>query len=257
MSMEMFALGSAGSSGLDREAPSALHSQISDAIRANISSGVWPAHHRLKAEPELAAELGVSRGTLRRALATLIEDGLLKQVQGRGTFVTETLLEPAVAQKLSTLSEDFASQGVNLSTTVLSVELIEPPAAIAKLLRLVPGQEAMRLVRVRSTGEKHIALLHNYVRVDLAPGIEQLDFASGSLFGALEGEYQLKIATARRTFSALAATGEVAEALDLAEGAPVQYLEQLTFLVDGRPVEYSDVWIDSAELRVVTHLSRR
>lgn len=255
--MEMFALGPHGHSGLDRSGPAALHAQITDAIRANITSGAWPAHHRLKPEPELAAEFGVSRGTLRRAMATLIADGVLRQVQGRGTFVTETLLEPAVSQKLSTLSEDFASQGVQLSTSVRSVGLVEPPLAIARLLRLALGQQVMRLVRVRFTVDKNIALLHNYVRTDIAPGIELLNFEEGSLFGALEGRYQLKIATARRTFSAVAAHAEVAEALGLKEGAPVQYLEQLTILSDGTPAEYSDVWIDSGELRVVTHLSRR
>jgi DNA-binding GntR family transcriptional regulator len=115
----------------------------------------------------------------------------------------------------------------------------------------------LRLVRVRSTENARIALVHNYVRLDMAPGLEEVDFTATTLFGALEGPYQLKLGTAQRTFSAVAAAGEVAEALALPEGAPVQYLEQVTFLTDGRPVECSDVWINSSELRVVTHLSRR
>lgn len=242
---------------LDRHAPSALHSQISDAIRARIVSGTWPPHHRLKAEPELASDLGVSRGTLRRALLTLIDEGLLKQVQGRGTFVTTTLLEPAVAQKLSTLSEDFASQGIRLDTTVISVELVDPPGYVGALLAVPDGDKVLRLIRIRTTDGLPIALLHNYVRTDLAPGIENTDFSTHSLFGTLEGAFRLKIGTARRTFSAQAATPEVALALRVPGSAPVQYLEQLTFLADGVPVEYSDVWINSSELRVVTFLARR
>jgi DNA-binding GntR family transcriptional regulator len=124
-------------------------------------------------------------------------------------------------------------------------------------MRLGRGQKVMRLVRIRSTAEKPIALLHNYVRTDLAPGIEKLDYTSTSLFGALENTYQLKIGTARRTFSAQAATAPVAAALKVDPGSPVQFLEQLTFLSDARAVEYSDVWINSAELRVVTLLTRR
>lgn len=253
--LEMFTLGHPAE--LDRAAPSALHSQISDAIRSRIISGQWPPHHRLKSEPELAVELGVSRGTLRRALSTLIDEGLLRQVQGRGTFVTETLLEPAVAQKLSTLSEDFASQGIRLDTTVVESGIVDPPGYVGALLRVPDGAQVLRLIRVRSTVDRPIALLHNYVRIDLAPGIEKVDFASESLFGTLEGRCQLKIGTARRTFSAQAATPDVARALSVAESSPVQYLEQLTFLADGDPVEYSDVWIDSSELRVVTLLARR
>ena len=253
----MFRVGAATAPEVDRRVPESLHTQISDAMRATIASGEWPRHYRLKAEPELAKELGVSRGTLRRALATLIEEGLLKQVAGRGTFVTETLIEQAGAQRLSTLSEDFASQGVTLNTSVIEVSLITPPSDITRLMGLPKGQKVMRLVRIRSTVTKPIALLHNYVRTDLAPGIEKIDFTQTSLFGVLENDYELKIATARRTFSAQAATQQVATALELQLGSPVQFLEQLTFLADARAVEYSDVWIDSAALRVVTLLARR
>lgn len=255
--MGMFEIGSPSPSVLDRDAPESLHAQISDAIRAKIAEGGWPAHHRLKPEPELAMELGVSRGTLRRALTTLIEQGMLKQVRGKGTFVTDTLIEPAGAQKLSTLSEDFASQGIVLNTTVVSAEEVDPPPVVGSLLRVPTGQRVFRLVRVRATQEHPIALVHNYVRLDAAPGLASVDFTSTTLFGALEGQFQLKIGTARRTFSALSAKGDVARALGLAEGSPVQYLEQLTFLADGSPVEYSDVWINSSELRVVTFLARR
>lgn len=242
---------------LNRDSAVALHSQISNWIRARIASGEWPSNYRLHTEPELAAELGVSRGTLRRALATLIEQGLLRQVQGRGTFVTSTFIEPAIAQKLSTLSEDFASQGVDASTTVLAVELIEAPRPIASLLDVVPGQRVLRLCRLRSTERGAVALLFNYVRTDLTPGIEHIDFTQHTLFGTLEDRYQLKIASGRRTFTAEEASREVSEKLGIRIGSPVQYLEQMTYLADGRPIEYSDVWINSKLLRVTSLLSRR
>ena len=242
---------------LNRDSAVALHSQISDRIRARIASGEWPSNYRLHTEPELAAELGVSRGTLRRALATLIEQGLLKQVQGRGTFVTSTLIEPAIAQKLSTLSEDFANQGINVATIVLEVDLIEAPRPIASLLDVTPGQRVLRLSRLRSTERGAVALLYNYVRTDLTPGIETTDFTTHTLFGTLEDRYKLKIASGRRTFTAEEASADVSEKLGVRIGAPVQYLEQVTYLSDGRPIEYSDVWINSKLLRVTSLLSRR
>ena len=244
-------------STIDRDAPVAIHTQISDRIRLKIASGEWPPHYRLKSEPELAQELGVSRGTLRRALSTLIEEGLLRQVRGRGTFVTSTIIEPAIAQKLSTLTEDFARQGVVTETAVIACELMDPPKPVAALLEAGVGSRVLRLVRVRSTEQGPVALLHNYVRADIAPGIEQQDFGSQSLFGVLEQTYRLKIASARRTFSADPASDEVSAALGLPVGAPVQYLQQVTYLDDDRPVEYSDVWIHSGRLQVTSLLSRR
>ena len=243
--------------GIDRDAPVAIHAQISDGIRLRIASGEWPPHYRLKSEPELAHEFGVSRGTLRRALTTLIEEGLLRQVRGRGTFVTSTIIEPAIAQKLSTLSEDFARQGVVTDTAVISCELIDPPRPVAALLEVGAGGHVLRLERLRSTAQGPVALLHNYVRADIAPGIERQDFSVQSLFGVLEETYRLRISSARRTFSAEAASRDVATALGLPVGSPVQYLQQVTYLHDDRPVEYSDVWIHSGRLQVTSLLSRR
>lgn len=247
----------ASRSGIQRELPVAIHSQISGQFRSKIASGEWPANYRLKSEPELAQELGVSRGTLRRAMSTLIKEGLLKQVRGRGTFVTSTTIEPAIAQKLNTLTEDFANQGVETTTEVIEAMLIDPPRPIAALLEVSPGGSVLRLVRRRSTAEGPVALLYNYVRADLTPGIEKVNFENVSLFGTLEGRFALKIASARRTFSARAAEGSVAEYLELPSGSPVQYLEQVTYLSDDRPIEYSDVWIHSGRLRVTSLLSRR
>jgi DNA-binding GntR family transcriptional regulator len=252
---EMFEIGGVGDVNRDAGAP--LHSQISSAMRTRIVTGEWPEDHRLSPEPQLAEEIGVSRGTLRRALSTLIEEGLLRQIRGRGTFVTRTVMGPAAAQKLSTLSEDFASQGVTLDTTVLSCGMAVPPTAVGLLLELPADTPTLRLVRIRHSEGTPIALLHNYVPLGLAPGIERVDFSNDTLFGVLEGQYRLAIESARRSFSAVAASPDVAEALGLEARAPVQYLEQLTFLADGRPIEYSDVWIDSRRLRVVTHMSRR
>nr|WP_276617033.1 UTRA domain-containing protein [Streptomyces sp. 196(2019)] len=155
------------------------------------------------------------------------------------------------------MSEDFADHGVVTTTTVRECALIAPPKPVAALLDVAPGTHVLRLVRVRSTEQGPVALLFNFVRTDLAPGIEEVDFTSASLFGVLEGTYGLKIATARRTFGAEAAGADVADSLDLAEGAPVQYLQQVTYLADDRPVEYSDVWIHSGRLRVTSLLLRR
>lgn len=240
-----------------RDVAASLHAQISHSIRERIISGQWPPNYRLPPEPDLAKQLGVSRGTLRRALETLIGEGALRQVVGRGTFVISTVIEPAIAQKLSSLSEDLAAQGILTTTSVLDLAVVGAPEPIARLLDLVPGQAVLRLERLRSTVSGPLVLLHNFVRLDLAPGLEKVDFTSVSLFGALEQRFGLLIGSGRRTFSAEGATDEVALALQLKRGTPVQYLEQVTYLLDDRPVEYSDIWINSALLRVTSLLLRR
>lgn len=238
------------------EAPATLHAQISTWMRGQVASGAWPAHYRLKPEPELAAELGVSRGTLRRALSTLIADGALVQVRGKGTFVTSTVVEPAIAQRLTSLSEDFADLGAPLVTKVLASSLVTPPLPVAALLDTREGQRVLRLERLRSTGAGPVALLANYVRTDLAPRIETVDFETQTLFGVLADRYGVHIATGRRTFSATAADETAAAHLDVLPGSPLLHLEQVTYGASGAPIEYSDVWIRSDRLRVTSILTR-
>lgn len=63
------------------------HHRIYFELEERITSGAWPVGTRLPPEPEIAAQLGVSRGTLRRALARLREQGLIDGLPGRGSFV--------------------------------------------------------------------------------------------------------------------------------------------------------------------------
>lgn len=240
----------------DHDGPTPLNAQVSDVIRGRIVSGEWPARYRLRSEPELAAEFGISRGTLRRAMSTLIREGLLVQARGRGTFVTATALEPSIAQKLTTLTEDFAHRGQDVSTDVRVQDQMLAPEPVAALLDLPGQQQVLHLERLRSTAEGPVAFLVNYVRLDLAPGLERVDFTEHSLFAALETRHNLTIASGRRTFDAVTATSDLARTFGVEDGHPLLYLEQITYLADGRPVEYSDVWIRSDRMRVTSILSR-
>jgi DNA-binding GntR family transcriptional regulator len=241
---------------LERNVPVPLHEQISAAIRREIRSGAWPAHYRLAAEPDLAVSFRVSRGTLRRALRTLIEEGLLVQIRGRGTFVVSSSIEQSIGQELLSLSEGLEREGVAFESSVISQSLEVPPDATAGLLGLAPGELALQLRRVTQIDGSPVAYLSNWVRVDLCPGIEDRDFTKASLFGVLEGEYGLQIATGRRTFEAQAAFGPPAVFLQIPVGAPVLYLEQVTYLADGRQIEYSDVWIRGDRLKLTSLLTR-
>jgi DNA-binding GntR family transcriptional regulator len=241
---------------LDRDVPTALHEQISNALRDEIRSGAWPTHFRLPAEPDLAVSLGVSRGTLRKALDTLLEEGILTRVRGRGTFVASADIEQPIGQELLSLSEGLERAGIPFETRVLNQRLAPAPDPVAGLLGVAPAQEVLFIRRVRAIDNTPVAYIVNYVRTERCPGIEQWDFAVHTLFGTLEREFGLQIAVGRRTFEAQAALGDAAELLQIPVGAPVLYLEQVVYLADGTPIEYSDVWIRGDRLRLTSLLSR-
>lgn len=243
-------------SRLDRTLPVALHEQIATALRNQIRSGAWPAHFRLPAEPELAETFHVSRGTLRKSLQALYDDGMLVRVRGRGTFVNASGSDRSISQELFSLAESLDQGGVAFETRVISQEIAPPPDVVAGLIGLDGSQDAFCMRRVRLVDGTPVAYLVNYVRAELCPGIEREDFSQRTLFGVLEHDFGLTIAVGRRTFEAQAALGTTAELLAIPVGAPVLYLEQVVYLDDGRPIEYSDVWIRGDRLRLTSILSR-
>lgn len=241
---------------VDRSLGEPLADQIARQVRALVADGTWPTHYRLPSEPTLAGELGVNRGTVRKALATLVDEHVLVTVRGRGTFVASHAVEPLLEGRLRSLSEDFADQGVRTTTTVLSSSVGRLPLAVQALLDVPSGTPGLRLERVFTGPEGPLAYLVNYVRADLCPGLEATDFASRTLFDVIEREHGLRIADGRRTFGAHAAGSEVAANLGVPVGSPVLYLEQITYLQDGRPIEYSDVWVTTSRIRVTSVLRR-
>lgn len=241
---------------LQRRGADPLHLQIERALRDNIVTGRWPARARLPREPELAAELGVNRGTLRRALSALIASGLLVAVRGRGTFVASAVLEPSIAQRFRSLSEDFAAQGFTFHTEVQAATVGLLPLSVQTLLGVPASTPGLRLVRVFRGAPGPLAYLVNYVRADDCPGIADVDFATESLFSTLSRRYGIPIVRGRRTFSAQRASREVADALEIPLGDPVLYLEQVTYTTGGRAVEYSDVWLDSSRVTITSMLER-
>ena len=220
-----------------------------------IEDGTWPPQYKLPIEPELADQLEVSRGTLRKAVETLVDTGHLSRVHGRGTFVLPPELEQPLAQELIGIGDAFDRQGIAHTTTLLSFGRTSASARVRNILAL-EGEEVFRVERLRSIGEEPVAVLHNYVDPVRVPGLVDYDFAHVRLFAALEAELDAPLDSARRTFAASPASREVARALGVADRSPVLHLEQVTYLADQSPIECSDVGFRGDRMKISARLQR-
>lgn len=241
---------------LDRSSPVPLHQQIQNWMREQIASGHWPEHYQLTAEVDLAHSLGVNRGTLRNAIKALIEEGLLLRIHGKGTFVASaTAVEQPLAESLITFSEGLTVRNIPFKTQVLEQKRIRPSHMIASLLSL-DQDEVFFLERVRSVNEEPLIYLKNYVSCQHCPAIIEIDFSRETLFNVLENYFHLELDWGRRFFEARAATPEVANLLDIREGDPVMYIEQIVYLSDGSPVEISNLWVKGSHFRIAAVVKR-
>lgn len=242
---------------VEREGPVPIYQQIKEWMYQQIVQGHWPEHYKLKSEVDLSNELGVSRGTVRKAISELIAEGMLVSIHGRGTFVASTSkLEQPLVEHLVTFSEDLIRRGIPFETEVLEQAVIAPSERVASLLSVPPGGKVFFIKRVRSVAQLPLIVLHNYVAHDRCPGIEQVDFTRHRLFEVLEEQFHLEIDWGRRTFEARTADEEVETLLNIAECAPVVYMEQLVYLSDGSPVELSDLWLRGDRFRISATVQR-
>ena len=96
-----------------------LHTQVSDFMRTRIATGQWSPGTKLPSEPTLAIELGVARGTLRRAVDDLASEGILSRVHGRGTFISNRPIETSMTTAFGTIAEELREQNIEFTTSTI------------------------------------------------------------------------------------------------------------------------------------------
>ena len=242
---------------LDRNNPTPIYKQIQDWMRGKITSGEWPEYYQLTSEIDLAAELGINRGTLRNAIQQLIEEGLLIRIHGKGTFVAANAVQQSLADSLTTFSESLNAQNIPFETQVRTKEMIGADVNVASLLALELDEPVFYLERVRTIKGQAIVFLKNYLPYSIVRGIETVDFTRMQLFKVMEDQFDIKIAWGRRYFEARIADEEVAAALGVSTGDPIMYAKQITYRADGTPLEMSDIWFVGHYFRLSAVVNRR
>ncbi|MGV9813954.1 GntR family transcriptional regulator [Streptomyces cellulosae] len=219
---------------VDRGSPVPLYFQLAQQLESAIEHGTLTPGTLLGNEIELAARLGLSRPTVRQAIQSLVDKGLLVRRRGVGTQVVHSKVKRPL--ELSSLYDDLESAGQRPTTTVLVNTMVPASAEVAAALGVTEGSEVHRIERLRSAHGEPIAYLCNYI----PPGL--LDLDSGQLEAT--GLYRLMRAagitlhSARQTIGARAATAVEAERLREQPGAPLLTMQRVTFDDTGRAVEY-------------------
>lgn len=241
----------------DFKGPVPINAQITDWIKNNIISGAWPENHQLKSETDLAKELSVSRGTIRKAIESLLHEGLLIRVHGKGTFVkTNLVFEQHPDWRLVGFSRDLISRGIPFSTEVLLNEIVVPPPEIARLLSLGQNDTIFHMRRLRKVHQKPVLMIENHVVYNFCSGIEKIDFSKSQLYTTLEEIFGFDLDWARRTYKAQTADKDIATTLTIGVGAPIMYLEELYHLVGDIPIEYTKAWINAEIFHITTTIKR-
>ncbi len=218
---------------LDPSSSQPLYQQLQRALRDAIEKKVLGPEDALPSERQLAADLGISRITVRKAIEGLIEEGLLVSRQGSGNFVG-TRIDKNFA-KLTSFSEDMRARGREPRSVWLKrAEGTVTPEEAMKLA-LSPGTMVYRFNRLRFADDEPMSIEYCTVVASCLPALEAV---GNSLYEALE-QHGCRPVRALQRLRALLLDEEQAKLLEAQPGDAGLLVERLGYLRDGRAVELS------------------
>ncbi|MGP0223426.1 MULTISPECIES: GntR family transcriptional regulator [unclassified Paenarthrobacter] len=218
---------------IDRSSPVPLYHQVVQGIENAIHSGVLEPGSRLDNEIELAAQLNLSRPTMRKAMDELVRAGLLVRKRGVGTQVVASQVRRPL--ELSSLYDDLSNNGKKPTTEVLSFSHVEADAATLTALQLPAGSKVYHFTRLRKVGGKPLALMENWVRDDIT-SMDEAQLASEGLYAILRrGGVNFRLASQR--IGAMIANDYQAPLLETEVGSALVTMERTAVDDTGRMVE--------------------
>lgn len=221
---------------IDRLSPIPLYFQVASRLEQLIESGEIAVGSRLESEIDLAERLGVSRPTMRRSIAYLVDRGLLVRKRGVGTQVVQPKVRRPV--ELSSLYDDLAKTGRAPRTRVRSLDVVPAADTVAAALGVPEGTLVTWFERLRFAGDEPLALMRNAVPVDLLR-LRGEDLEERGLYELMRGA-GIAPHSANEVIGARSATAPEARTLAEPRGAPLLTMTRTAWDAGGRAIEYGD-----------------
>lgn len=210
--------------------------QIADALTADIAAGRYAPGQQLPTETALAAHFSVNRHTVRRALATLAEGGLVRASQGRGTFVEEAPLSYPIGTR-TRFSEIAAGAGREAWGDLLAAATVPAPPEQAAALALAAGAPVLELHTIHRADDAPISTALTWLPLPRFAGFAEAYAERGSItraFAACGVHDYTRLSTRVR---ARPADALEAERLDIAPGRVVLVVSSVNVDPAGVPIQ--------------------
>jgi GntR family transcriptional regulator len=228
-----------------------LYRQVKKVLTARIAEGVWQPGAMLPSELEIAADLGVSYGTIRKALDEMSAENLVVRQQGRGTFVA-LHDEARILFQFFKLSPDTGERSYP-DSRVLGVKVTGCSLEAARALDLRKSANVVVVDRVRTLAGNTCIVERITLPRAMFPRIEKRVLPN-NLYELYRSSYGVTIVRATERLKAVAAGRVEAEHLGVQVGAPLLSIDRVAFGIDGRPAEWRVSVCHTADVHYLSDL---
>lgn len=213
-----------------------LHLAISEKLRSQIFAQQYSPGEQLPSEHQLMEQFGVSRITVRRAIANLVNQGLVISQRGKGVFVkAQQKVTRSLANPLIFFDEDMARQGVSASIHSLSFEVLQAPDEVRQKLRLpATVKEIFCQKKVILTDQTPVAVDITYIPLEIGKAFAK-ELQSSLIYPTLD-QRGVSIERVETTLECTHATHEISEHLDIPLGAPLLVNRYTTYTSQDQPI---------------------
>ena len=213
-----------------------LYAQVEAIFVDRIRTGVWRPGQLIPSEFELAREIGVSQGTVRKALNALAVDNLVERRQGRGTFVAEHTPDKMLFRFFNLFEDGGGHIEPDSQNTRLSIARANKEER--ERLKLDVGAEVIRVSRVRTHAGKPMIYETIVLPRQFFPGLVKEKTIPNTLYDHFQKEYGLTVSHGEERITAVAAGEREAKALEIAPGLPLIRLDRTMYALNEAPIEW-------------------
>ena len=199
----------------------------------------------IPSERALVHRLGVSRVTVRQAIADLVETGALERIHGKGTYVTGPQIDSRL--HLTSFSREMRDRGLSPASVVLAATEEPADEGVARALRIRPGRPVICVKRLRTAEGAPMAYEVGYYPSALFPGLLQREL--GSLYDVFASDYGVVMTSGQQTVRAESADSHLARLLGVGKRAPLLVQERITHAAE-RVIELSTSWYRADRYRI-------
>jgi len=217
-----------------------LYKQVYDTLLIRLSDGFWKPGAALPSEFSLADQLGVSQGTVRKALNQLVAENILIRRQGKGTYVSEHTQESSMFRFFR--YREAGGEDLIPVTQVIAVEKRKADAREAKKLNLKKQKDVVQLSRIRSINGKPAIFERVLQPLAIFPDIDKEQDLPNSLYTLYQEKYNISIVEVRDELQAVSLPEDIAKHLKLAANSPALMTERASINIDGRIAEWSQAY---------------